>query len=269
MCIPSLSCIETQSRLPRLHIVHDTSRVISCFLLSSSLTPKSSHPAGKHCPLVEFKPPFGQCMPCVHTSTIYYWGNPRLVQEQPQESGIFIVLICLYLQEWVIILWILRVHKDTHMARYLPAPGPGHTKLIQLSNSTSLQSSSLEQRKGSSSAFVEPTARNMAMSSLVGTSLRDGIFVATGLNMLQQFMKMHKIMLRMSRDPDWNQWPGHWNAKLSKKWCTMHTGSRISTWCKGFLPQACSRRVQIFSDSIHWLFQDFGPFSPDTVPPRN
>ena len=70
------------------------------------------------------------------------------------------------------------------------------------SNSASLQSSRLEQRKGSSSAFVEPTARNMAMSSLVGTSLRDGIFVATGLNMFQQVMKMHKIMLRMSRDPD-------------------------------------------------------------------
>lgn len=128
----------------------------------------------------------------IFSSTTYYWVNPRLVQEQPQESGKFIVLICLYLQEWVIILWILWVHKDTHMARLLQWQDICLPQATQnssnSSNSTSLQSSSLEQRKGSSSAFVEPTARNMAMSSLVGTSLRDGIFVATGLKMSQQFM---------------------------------------------------------------------------------
>ena len=45
-----------------------------------------------------------------------------------------------------------------------------------------------------------------------------------------------------------------------------HTGSRISTWCKGFLPQACSRRVQIFSDSINWLFQDLAHFLQTPFP---
>ena len=49
---------------------------------------------------------------------------------------------------------------------------------------------------------MEPTARDMAMSSLVWKSLWDVISGATGLKIFEQFMNMRKIILRMSRDPD-------------------------------------------------------------------
>lgn len=78
---------------------------------------------------------------------------------------------------------------------------------------------------------------------------------------------MRKIMLRMSRDPDWNQWPGHQNAKQLKKWCTM-CAPGVGTLVPEYPPGervSCLRHApaefKSFQTRLHnWLFQDFAHF---------